>query len=135
MIGVDRLGAIYKGRDGGDAGRREWYVEHTNLIARGNETRHGGADLSGRARTAGLVQPQWLKKNESRPHRIRVLANPTPEVMPEQAAPYVAVMATPVDDLNQINNVFTVFVFRGAIDCRATDINEEMKLAAAHAIA
>jgi malate dehydrogenase (oxaloacetate-decarboxylating) len=65
------------------------------------------------------------------------MANPTPEVMPEEAAPYVRIMATGRSDYpNQINNVLCFpGIFRGALDCHATDINEEMKLAAAHAIA
>lgn len=57
--------------------------------------------------------------------------------MPDEAAPYVAVMATGRSDFpNQINNVLCFpGIFRGAIDCRATEINQEMNLAAAHAIA
>jgi malate dehydrogenase (oxaloacetate-decarboxylating) len=95
-----------------------------------------GADLFLGVASAGLVQPEWLKKMNRDPI-VFALANPTPEVMPEAAAPYVAVMATGRSDYpNQINNVLCFpGIFRGAIDCRATDINEEMKLAAAHAIA
>jgi malate dehydrogenase (oxaloacetate-decarboxylating) len=65
------------------------------------------------------------------------MANPTPEVMPEEAAPYVRIMATGRSDYpNQINNVLCFpGIFRGALDCGATDINEAMKLAAAAAIA
>ncbi len=65
------------------------------------------------------------------------MANPTPEIMPEEAAPYVRIMATGRSDYpNQINNVLCFpGIFRGALDCHARDINEEMKLAAAHAIA
>lgn len=65
------------------------------------------------------------------------MANPTPEIDPEVAAPYVRVMATGRSDYpNQINNVLCFpGIFRGALDCRATTINEEMKLAAAEAIA
>jgi len=68
---------------------------------------------------------------------VFAMANPTPEVMPEEAAPYVRIMATGRSDYpNQINNVLAFpGIFRGALDCHATDINEEMKLAAAHAIA
>ncbi len=68
---------------------------------------------------------------------VFAMANPTPEVMPEEAAPYVRIMATGRSDYpNQINNVLCFpGMFRGALDCHATDINEEMKLAAAHAIA
>jgi malate dehydrogenase (oxaloacetate-decarboxylating) len=65
------------------------------------------------------------------------MANPNPEVRPEDAAPYVRVMATGRSDYpNQINNVLAFpGVFRGALDVRASEITEEMKLAAAHGIA
>jgi malate dehydrogenase (oxaloacetate-decarboxylating) len=65
------------------------------------------------------------------------MANPTPEIMPEEAAGHVAVMATGRSDYpNQINNVLCFpGIFRGALACRASRINEEMKLAAADAIA
>jgi malate dehydrogenase (oxaloacetate-decarboxylating) len=68
---------------------------------------------------------------------VFAMANPTPEVMPEDAAPFVRIMATGRSDYpNQINNVLCFpGIFRGALDCHATDINEEMKLAAANAIA
>jgi len=138
MIGVDRLGAIYQGRDGGDAGKTKWYVENTNFdrVKGTLEEVLEGADLFLGVASAGLVQPEWLKKMNRDPI-VFALANPTPEVMPERAAPYVAVMATGRSDYpNQINNVLCFpGIFRGAIDCRASDINEEMKLAAAHAIA
>jgi malate dehydrogenase (oxaloacetate-decarboxylating) len=65
------------------------------------------------------------------------MANPDPEIDPEIAEPYVRVMATGRSDYpNQINNVLCFpGIFRGALECRATTINEEMKLAAARAIA
>ncbi len=65
------------------------------------------------------------------------MANPVPEIDPELAEPYVRVMATGRSDYpNQINNVLCFpGIFRGALDCRAIEINEEMKLAAAEAIA
>jgi malate dehydrogenase (oxaloacetate-decarboxylating) len=65
------------------------------------------------------------------------MANPTPEVMPEDAAPYVRIMATGRSDYpNQINNVLCFpGIFRGALDVRAEQITEEMKMAAARAIA
>jgi malate dehydrogenase (oxaloacetate-decarboxylating) len=68
---------------------------------------------------------------------VFAMANPTPEVMPEEAAPYVRIMATGRSDYpNQINNVLCFpGIFRGALDCLATDINDEMTLAAAAAIA
>ena len=68
---------------------------------------------------------------------VFAMANPTPEVSPEAAAPYVSVMATGRSDYpNQINNVLAFpGIFRGALDVRARRITEEMKLAAAHGIA
>src|SRR6185437_14341202 len=94
MIGVDRLGAIYKGREGGDAGKTKWYVENTNFdrVKGTLEEVLEGADLFLGVSSAGLLQPEWLKKMNRDPI-VFALANPTPEVMPEQAAPYVAVMA------------------------------------------
>ena len=68
---------------------------------------------------------------------VFAMANPTPEIMPEEVAGLVAVMATGRSDYpNQINNVLCFpGIFRGALQCRASRINEEMKLAAANAIA
>ena len=68
---------------------------------------------------------------------VFAMANPNPEVKPEEAAPYVRVMATGRSDYpNQINNVLAFpGIFRGAFDVRATAITEEMKLAAARGIA
>ncbi|GAG76665.1 unnamed protein product, partial [marine sediment metagenome] len=89
----------------------------------------------------GLSAPKTISvadlKNMNPDPMIFAMANPEPEIMPELAAPHVAIMATGRSDYpNQINNVLAFpGVFRGALDCRATDINEEMKLAAAHAIA
>jgi Malic enzyme len=68
---------------------------------------------------------------------VFAMANPTPEIMPEEAAPHVAIMATGRSDYpNQINNVLCFpGIFRGALDCLAKGINEDMKMAAARAIA
>jgi malate dehydrogenase (oxaloacetate-decarboxylating) len=68
---------------------------------------------------------------------VFALANPTPEIMPEEAAAYVRVIATGRSDYpNQINNVLSFpGIFRGALDVRAREINDQMKIAAAHAIA
>jgi malate dehydrogenase (oxaloacetate-decarboxylating) len=77
-----------------------------------------------------------MLKKMSKDPIVFALANPTPEILPEDAAPYVKVMATGRSDYpNQINNVLCFpGIFRGALDCRASVINEEMKLAAARAI-
>ena len=84
----------------------------------------------------GVINADDLKLMAKDPI-VFAMANPTPEIMPEEAAPYVAVMATGRSDYpNQINNVLCFpGIFRGALNCRASQINEEMKLAAAHAIA
>ncbi len=78
-----------------------------------------------------------MVKTMNRDAVVFAMANPTPEIMPEEAAPYVRIMATGRSDYpNQINNVLAFpGVFRGALDARATTINEEMKRAAAQAIA
>ena len=77
MIGVDRLGAIYKGRDGGDVGKTEWYVENTNFdrVKGTLEEVLEGADLFLGVASAGLVQPEWLKKMNRDPI-VFALANP-----------------------------------------------------------
>jgi malate dehydrogenase (oxaloacetate-decarboxylating) len=84
----------------------------------------------------GVIGREDVRRMAARPV-IFAMANPTPEVMPEEVADIVAVMATGRSDYpNQINNVLCFpGIFRGALACRAARINEEMKLAAAHAIA
>jgi malate dehydrogenase (oxaloacetate-decarboxylating) len=84
----------------------------------------------------GVINEQDVQHMAEKPI-VFAMANPTPEIMPEDAAPYVAVMATGRSDYpNQINNVLCFpGIFRGALACRAVRINEEMKLAAANAIA
>jgi malate dehydrogenase (oxaloacetate-decarboxylating) len=84
----------------------------------------------------GVIEAEDLAKM-NRDAIVFAMANPTPEVMPEDAEPYVRIMATGRSDYpNQINNVLCFpGIFRGALDCGASDINEEMKLAAAMAIA
>jgi malate dehydrogenase (oxaloacetate-decarboxylating) len=68
---------------------------------------------------------------------VFALANPTPEIMPEEAEPFARIIATGRSDYaNQINNVLAFpGIFRGALDSRASDVNEAMKVAAARAIA
>ena len=89
----------------------------------------------------GLSAPRTLTvemlKKMNRDPVVFAMANPTPEIMPEEAAPYVRIMATGRSDYpNQINNVLAFpGIFRGALDSRATAINDEMKHAAAQAIA
>jgi malate dehydrogenase (oxaloacetate-decarboxylating) len=84
----------------------------------------------------GVIDENDLK-NMAKDPIVFAMANPVPEIMPEDALPHVAVMATGRSDYpNQINNVLCFpGIFRGALNCRASRINEEMKLAAASAIA
>ena len=95
-----------------------------------------GADLFLGVSGPGQLKVEDLKKMSKDPV-VFALANPVPEILPEEAAPHVAIMATGRSDYpNQINNVLCFpGLFRGALDCMATQINEEMKMAAAHAIA
>ena len=83
---------------------------------------------------AGALKPEWVAKMADKPI-IFAMANPTPEIMPDEAKAVRpdAIVATGRSDFpNQVNNVLGFpFIFRGALDVRATTINEEMKIAAA----
>src|SRR4029079_15806785 len=95
-----------------------------------------GADLFVGLSGARVMPPEALGRvNDDA--MVFAMANPTPEVTPEEAAPYARIIATGRSDYpNQINNVLAFpGMFRGALDVRASAINEEMKLAAAEAIA
>ena len=138
IIGVDRSGAIYKGRKEHMNFMKDWYADHTNPSKEKGKLSDvmKGADLFLGLSGPGLITVDDLKKMAKEPI-VFAMANPDPEIQPEDAAPYVRIMATGRSDYpNQINNSL-VFpgIFRGALDSRASCINEEMKLAAAHAIA
>jgi malate dehydrogenase (oxaloacetate-decarboxylating) len=138
IIGVDRIGAIYKGRKQHMNFMKDWYAEHTNPKGEKGKLSEviKGADMFLGLAGPGLITVDDLKKMAKDPI-VFAMANPDPEIMPEEAAPYVRIMATGRSDYpNQINNVLCFpGIFRGALDARATVINEEMKLAAAYAIA
>ncbi|HEY9792004.1 MAG TPA: malic enzyme-like NAD(P)-binding protein [Candidatus Obscuribacterales bacterium] len=138
IIGFDRTGAIYKGRSEGMNYMKEWFAANTNPSGfKGSVTQAlEGADLFLGLSGPGTIKAQDLSKM-NKDAIVFAMANPVPEIMPEEAAPYVRIMATGRSDYpNQINNVLCFpGIFRGALDCHATDINEEMKLAAAYAIA
>jgi len=138
IIGVDRIGAIYKGRKQHMNFMKDWYAEHTNPFNEKGKLSDviSGADLFLGLAGPGLITVEDLKKMAKDPI-VFAMANPDPEIMPEEAAPYARIMATGRSDYpNQINNVLCFpGIFRGALDSRATCINEEMKLAAAYAIA
>lgn len=138
IIGFDRQGAIYKGRADHMNFMKDWFAENTNPTGFKGNVKEAleGADLFMGLSGPGTIVASDLAKMNRDPI-VFAMANPTPEVMPEDAAPYVRIMATGRSDYpNQINNVLCFpGIFRGALDCHATDINEEMKLAAAEAIA
>lgn len=138
IVGCDQEGAIYRGRRERMNWVKDWYAEHTNPNQE-KGTIHDvikGADVFLGLSVPGVLGINDLKQMAEKPI-VFAMANPTPEIMPEDAAPYVAVMATGRSDYpNQINNVLCFpGIFRGALACRAARINEEMKLAAANAIA
>jgi malate dehydrogenase (oxaloacetate-decarboxylating)(NADP+) len=97
-----------------------------------------GADIFLGLSAAGILKPEWLLKMADTPI-IMALANPVPEIMPDlaRAARPDAIIATGRSDFpNQVNNVLCFpFIFRGALDCGATEINEAMKIACVKAIA
>ncbi len=95
-----------------------------------------GADVFIGVSAPGILQPEWIG-TMARDPIVFAMANPTPEIMPDAAAPYAAVIGTGRSDFpNQINNLLAFpGIFRGALDCRARRITEGMKLAAARAIA
>ncbi len=97
-----------------------------------------GADIFLGLSAPGVLKPEMLRKMAQKP-LVLALANPTPEIMPELAKevrPDAMVCTGRSDYSNQVNNVLCFpYIFRGALDVGATTINEEMKLAAVHAIA
>jgi len=138
VVGCDQTGALYRGRTEHMNWVKDHYARATNPD---NErgTLHDvirSADVFFGLSAPGVLTVEDLKLMAKDPV-VFAMANPTPEIMPEEAAGHVAVMATGRSDYpNQINNVLCFpGIFRGALACRATRINEEMKLAAAGAIA
>jgi len=137
VIGVDRQGALVRGVQY-DNPIWNWYAEHTNPqnLSGALSQVIQGADVF-----IGLSGPGVLKVEDVRAMAtdaiVFAMANPTPEIAPEDAEPYVRVLATGRSDYpNQINNVLCFpGIFRGALNARASTINEAMKLAAARAIA
>jgi malate dehydrogenase (oxaloacetate-decarboxylating)(NADP+) len=135
VIVCDRSGPIYPGRDGVDQWKSAHAVETT---ARTLEEALDGADIFLGLSAKGALKPEWVAKMAPSPI-IFAMANPDPEIRPEDARAVRpdAIIATGRSDYpNQVNNVLGFpFIFRGALDVQATAINEEMKVAAAHAIA
>jgi malate dehydrogenase (oxaloacetate-decarboxylating) len=142
IVACDRFGAIHAGRDDYLAGSmnapKRWLAENTNPARRDGQPREvlEGTDAFIGLSGPGIIEAQDLQRMNADP-LVFAMANPNPEVRPEDAAQYVRVMATGRSDYpNQINNVLAFpGIFRGAFDVRATAITEEMKLAAARGIA
>jgi malate dehydrogenase (oxaloacetate-decarboxylating) len=142
IIGCDRRGALSTSREdyasGEMSGIKRWYAENSNpdrLEGQPDDVIEG-ADLFIGLSGPGIIAPESLAKMND-DAIVFAMANPNPEVMPEDAEPYVRIMATGRSDYpNQINNVLCFpGIFRGALDAGAPAITEEMKLAAAHGIA
>jgi malate dehydrogenase (oxaloacetate-decarboxylating) len=138
IVVCDRAGTLYRGREERMNPMKRWLAGQTN-----SEGLRGGLReaLAGADVFIGLAGPDLLTAEELRrmaPDAIFfAMANPRPEIAPEAAAPHVRVMATGRSDQpNQINSVLAFpGVFRGAFNCRARELNDAMRRAAAHAIA
>jgi malate dehydrogenase (oxaloacetate-decarboxylating) len=140
VIGCDRSGALATSRDDFEEMTeiKRWYSENSNPEQKLGSPADviDGIDLLVGLSGPGLIAADDLKRMAD-DAIVFAMANPTPEVMPEEAEPYVRIMATGRSDYpNQINNVLAFpGVFRGALDAGAPRITEEMKLAAAQGIA
>lgn len=138
IVGCDQTGAIYEGRTEHMNWVKDWYARNTNPNKEKGSIHDviKDADVFFGLSAPGVIDENDLK-NMAKDPIVFAMANPTPEIMPEDAAGHVAVMATGRSDYpNQINNVLCFpGIFRGALNCRASQINEEMKIAAATAIA
>jgi malate dehydrogenase (oxaloacetate-decarboxylating)(NADP+) len=136
MIMCDTKGVIYKGRVEGMNPYKELFAADTPF--RTLEEAAAGADVLFGLSAKGAFTPEMVRSMAKNPI-IFAMANPDPEITPEEAFAVRGdvIIATGRSDYpNQVNNVLGFpFIFRGALDVRATAINEEMKLAAVHALA
>ena len=136
ILVVDRRGVIYAGRESGLSETKARYAVDTSARTLADALR--GADVFLGLSTGGVLLPEMVKEMARDP-LIFAMANPDPEILPEDALAVRpdAILGTGRSDYpNQINNVLCFpFMFRGALDCGATAITEEMKVAAVHAIA
>ena len=138
IIAVDQFGTLYKGCNSAEA-HKNWLGEVTNprQVKGGLKEALEGADVFIGVSKPGILTTE-LCKTMNKDAIVFAMANPTPEIMPDQAlAAGAKVVGTGRSDFpNQINNVLAFpGIFRGALDCRARCINEEMKMAASHALA
>jgi len=138
LIAVDKVGILYRGMEKIDDAK-DALAEITNPdnIKGGLSDALVNADLFVGVSAPGILKPEMVK-SMNKDAIIFAMANPTPEIMPDEAkAAGARVIGTGRSDFpNQVNNVLAFpGIFRGALDVRAKEINEEMKLAAAYAIA
>jgi malate dehydrogenase (oxaloacetate-decarboxylating)(NADP+) len=136
VLMCDSKGVIYKGRTDG---MNQWKSAHAvETEARTLQDAMKGADVFFGLSVAGAVTPEMVRSMADKPI-IFAMANPDPEITPGEVHKIRrdAIVATGRSDYpNQVNNVLGFpFIFRGALDVRATTINDEMKIAAAHALA
>ena len=138
LIAVDKVGILYRGMEKIDDAK-DALAEITNPDNIKGDLSDAlvGADLFVGVSAPGILKPEMVK-SMNKDSIIFAMANPTPEIMPDEAkAAGARVVGTGRSDFpNQVNNVLAFpGIFRGALDVRAKEINEEMKLAAAYAIA
>jgi malate dehydrogenase (oxaloacetate-decarboxylating) len=138
IVACDREGVLHAGRLPNLNESKAWLVRHTNprnLRGRIQDALRGANVFIG-VSGPGALQAKHLRRMAPKAI-VFALANPTPEIMPEEAARYAFIVATGRSDYpNQINNVLAFpGIFRGALDVRSTQITESMKQAAARAIA
>jgi malate dehydrogenase (oxaloacetate-decarboxylating) len=137
IIGVDRAGCVYDGREGLNSSK-QWFAENTNPEGQQGSISDAiaGADVFIGLSAPDLITVDDVKSMASDPI-VFAMANPDPEIRPELIQDIAAVIATGRSDFpNQINNVLAFpGIFRGAFDAGARKITENMKVAAAHAIA
>ena len=138
VIGADRTGVVHAARTENMNAQKRWIAEHTNRrgVTGGVEDALRGADVFVGVSGPNLVKPDWLSQMSS-DAIVFAMANPVPEIMPEEVPGNVRIVATGRSDYpNQINNVL-VFpgFFRGLLDSRATGVTIEMEEAAARALA
>lgn len=137
IIGVDRHGII-EAEKPYENSMWNWYAQHSNPERRTGSMKEAiaGADVFIGVSGPGVLTVEHIQ-SMARDPIVFAMANPVPEIAPELAEPHVRILATGRSDYpNQINNVLCFpGMFRGALRARASDINEEMKLAAAKAIA
>ncbi len=137
LIVCDSKGAIHSKRTNLNPSKN-WLAENSNPEKESGALKEviEGADVFLGVSAPNIIGQKDVK-NMAKDPIVFAMSNPDPEISPQEASPFAAVMATGRSDYpNQINNVLCFpGIFRGALDCRSSTINEEMKLAAAHAIA